>query len=177
MVKKNEEPVVKKIGNFLMTSTEMRVSDPTYSKDVWCTGVLKNCIPGPWEAGVLYEDCEEFGIRVAALIVRAKDVGPEFGEVKEVHFCRNGWDEEDFEVGVDSGQAGFYDEAKYPKGKHVSERWFNTTARCTDHPKQAGMLTYGVVSRSGFGDGGYICQTHRNENGQVDFAWITFIED
>lgn len=34
---------------------------------------------------------------------------------------------------------------------------------------------YGAVSSSGFGDGGYTCYTHADENGVIDFAFIVFI--
>ena len=36
-------------------------------------------------------------------------------------------------------------------------------------------LVYGAVSSSGFGDGGYTCYTHADENGVIDFAFIVFI--
>lgn len=39
----------------------------------------------------------------------------------------------------------------------------------------AGVLPYGAVSSSGFGDGGYTCYTHADENGVIDFAFIVFI--
>ena len=34
---------------------------------------------------------------------------------------------------------------------------------------------HGAVSSSGFGDGGYTCYTHADENGVIDFAFIVFI--
>ena len=32
---------------------KMRVSDPCYTRDVWCTGVF-DCVPGRWQAEILH---------------------------------------------------------------------------------------------------------------------------
>ena len=97
------------LGEFEMTSPVMRVSDPCYERDVWCCGTVDHCKLGTWEAGVLKTDEGEWGTRCAVLAVRHKDTGPDFnvirlGKVRKVA-CK--CVEQSFEVGVDSGQAGF----------------------------------------------------------------------
>lgn len=47
----------------------------------------------------------------------------------------------------------------------------------TDKLKPAPIEYYGVVSSSGFGDGGYACYTHADKSGEIDFACIVFIEE
>ena len=42
---------------------------------------------------------------------------------------------------------------------------------------QAGVMPYGAVSSSGFGDGGYVCYTHEGDTGEIDFAFIVFIDE
>ena len=58
------------IGDFLVTSPEIRVSDPGYDKDVWCCGVLKNMREGRYEAYVAYCDDRVWGHRVEMLLIK-----------------------------------------------------------------------------------------------------------
>jgi len=93
--------------------------------------------------------------------------------------------EQPFEVGVDSGQAGFFDDAFYQNdtvfeelpapGFAIGDLWYRHVCDITLSKMSAGVLPYGVVSSSGFGDGGYTCYTHADENGVIDFAFIVFI--
>ena len=48
------------IGEFELTASRLRVSDPCYSPDVWCSGVL-DAKPGTWEAAVLQFTNEQTG--------------------------------------------------------------------------------------------------------------------
>lgn len=132
------------LGEFEMTSPVMRVSDPCYERDVWCCGTVDHCKLGTWEAGVLKTDEGEWGTRCAVLAVRHKDTGPDFnvirlGKVRKVA-CK--CVEQSFEVGVDSGQAGFFDDAFYQNdtvfeelpapGFAIGDLWYATShsARC-----------------------------------------------
>lgn len=149
------------LGEFEMTSPVMRVSDPCYERDVWCCGTVDHCKLGTWEAGVLKTDEGEWGTRCAVLAVRHKDIG------------------------VDSGQAGFFDDAFYQNdtvfeelpapGFAIGDLWYRHVCDITLSKMSAGVLPYGAVSSSGFGDGGYTCYTHADENGVIDFAFIVFI--
>ena len=113
--------------------------------------------------------------------------GPDFnvirlGKVRKVA-CK--CVEQSFEVGVDSGQAGFFDDAFYQNdtvfeelpapGFAIGDLWYRHVCDITLSKMSAGVLPYGAVSSSGFGDGGYTCYTHADENGVIDFAFIVFI--
>ena len=39
------------------------------------------------------------------------------------------------------------------------------------------IADYGVVSSSGFGDGSYVCYTHKGSDGEIDFAFVIFIDE
>lgn len=160
---------------------------PCYERDVWCCGTVDHCKLGTWEAGVLKTDEGEWGTRCAVLAVRHKDTGPDFnvirlGKVRKVA-CK--CVEQSFEVGVDSGQAGFFDDAFYQNdtvfeelpapGFAIGDLWYRHVCDITLSKMSAGVLPYGAVSSSGFGDGGYTCYTHADENGVIDFAFIVFI--
>lgn len=52
----NYKTDLKRLGSFTITG-QMRVSDPCYKPEVWCSGVL-NTKPGVWEAAVMVLDNE-----------------------------------------------------------------------------------------------------------------------
>lgn len=177
------------LGEFELTGPNLRVSDPCYERNVWCCGVLSNCIVGTWEAAKSVVDEGAWGHRVEALLVRAdscpssfEDLAALFAEDKE------NWFEADFEVGVDSGQAGFFDDERYqdehefdgwpaPAGDYGSD-WYSYCCEITlKSSDAAGVFPHGVVSCSGYGDGGYYCLFHRNRDGETDMAIIVFLEE
>lgn len=177
------------LGGFEMTSQTMRVSDPCYDRDVWCCGTFGKCKTGTWEAGVLKTDMGDWGVRCAVLAVRHKETGPVYSVIRQrkVYQMKDGWLEQPIDVGVDSGQAGFYDEAFYqdnsifkgmPEPEHdYGDLWYNHACDITLSEMSAGVMPYGVVSSSGFGDGSYVCYTHKGSDGEIDFAFVIFIDE
>lgn len=174
-----------------MDSDIMRDSDPCYDKTVWCSGLIHNCLTGRWDAAVAYSDEGILGRRVAVLAAKHRASVRSFSQCDEVwedekfiHY-ESGWSICSFEVGVDSGQAGFYDEAHYqdesvlkglPEPKvSYGTLWFDHCCERTMSKVQAGTVPYGAVSNSGFGDGGYTALVHRNESAQADCVIILFL--
>ena len=151
-------------GSFKVESGAMRVTDPCYDTSVWCSGQLDNVRDGIWDAFVKESDESDWGVRNAELIVihenaklTPQDVSDKPGEAAE------------FEVGVDAGQAGFFDL------KYYTETCDEGGRPIDDVPNHSGM---GVSCSSGFGDGGYTCFTHRHmHNGEIIAAKIVFITD
>lgn len=177
---------LKQLGNFTITG-QMKVSDPCYKPDVWCSGVL-DTKPGDWEAAIMVLDNEEtggWGSRVAVLAVKHKNCSIPLATntINETSDClklspRSDWEIADFEVGVDSGQAGFYDNNNFiNRNGGDDEKWYDKMCSITLSKEQAGVFTDGVVTRSGYGDGGYPCIFHTGIGGKVDFAYIIFIGD
>lgn len=98
------------------------------------------------------------------------------------------WQLSGIDVGVDSGQAGFFDVAKYAlsvSDKSASranrgetfEAFYDSVCNMTLEDKSFGTLHFGCVSSSGYGDGGYDCYFRRNDVGQVIEALIAFIPE
>ena len=166
---------MQKIGEFQLTDSVLRVTDPCYTKDTWCAGVLPNCKLGLWEAHIETSDEGSWGIRVSELYI----------EHNSFKFLSNAFDwlEKDIDVGVDSGQAGFFQDSKYPESMEEFEfdndetfyaKCGNATLNTTEH---AGIIDdFGVVSSSGYGDGSYVCYT-KELDGVVVVAKIVFISD
>lgn len=177
------------LGDFELTGPVMRVSDPGYDRDAWCCGTMDKCKTGIWEAASIIQNFCEWGDRVSLLAARHKETGPDFSVVHcwPIYNGLIGWKEQPFEVGVDSGQAGIFDDAKYqdcsifdgmPEPKcDFGDLWFRHICDITLSEKAAGVIPFGAVSESGYGDGCYVCYTHENSRKEIDFVLIAFIDE
>ena len=173
---------VKELGTFEVTSGQVMVSDPCYEVGTWCQGILDNAKNGRWKAEVEIIDDDSWGKRVSALTVQ-------HANCKRSDFQQR-LEEAQFEVGVDSGQAGIYDVGVYQEDKTVPANalmpnwidkddkcWYGMCCGLTLSEDQAGIIPGGAVSSSGFGDGGYTCVFGRDEQGQITYIKVTFISD
>lgn len=95
---------MKPIGSFEIESGKVMISDPCYERGTWCQGILNNVVKGKWNAYIKESDEKEWGTRAAELIA-----------VKDGYKLENltGWNESGIHVGVDSGQAGIYEDKYY----------------------------------------------------------------
>jgi hypothetical protein len=88
---------------------------------------------------------------------------------------------EGLDVGVDSGQAGFFDLAEYVKvasGDRIDETFYRKAcAQTLDTELSFGVVEFGALSSSGYGDGGYNCYVLRHGEGKLIAAYIEFIGD
>lgn len=150
------------VGTFKCGSGVLRVTDPCYSKGTWCAGTVPNCRKGEWVAAIDRRDCGWLGNRISRLTVTHSLGG--VGTDTPV----------DFEVGVDSGQAGVFDDARYPSDPGESS-FYDKCCRLTLAKSGAGVLPFGVVSSSGFGDGGYEATIRRDAAGLCYRISIEFI--
>lgn len=160
---------------FEITSGRIRVTDPCYTKDTWCSGVLENCLTGTWEA---------------SKVIHGDDLTGGWGDrIAELHICHEShlgsecYEKTDVDVGVDSGQAGFFDDEMYPEGDTGEYGDVNTfygrVCEGTFKEKHLGIANvgFGVATSSGFGDGGYDCFIHRDIDGNIVAAKIVFISE
>lgn len=161
-------------------SDKVRVSDPCYDNDVWCKTMLTGVLPGKFKVEVDKSDEGGWGNRVASLTVVHEDFG---------HL--NDW-EYHSEIGVDSGQAGVFCESTYrndgivenintPKSDfHIvfdgeGEKWYEAMCKFTLSGEGWGSYDTGVVTSSGYGDGGYPLNIIREENGYIVGMKITYL--
>lgn len=169
------------IGEFEVKSGKLVVSDPCYDRDTWCAGILENVKNGVWEAYAYVENYGKGGFggdRVKKLVVFHRDHRHDLGLYPK---------RAKFEVGVDSGQAGFFDDASYPQGEREEGGYWNKDAfydECcdatcgrNDEGEGYGIIAgAGAVSSSGWGDGGYRCDYYEKD-GQIVAAEVEFIPD
>ena len=168
----------KTIGSFECVSGKFAVSDPCYDTGVWCRGELENIKRGKWNAEVGMVDAGEWGIRVGLLSAQHESCDEDAkGDLTE-HAA-------EFEVGVDSGQAGIFDATHYRDDSVFSQNgagqsgdiWYDHCCNRTLDAECAGVIPFGVVSSSGYGDGGYECVYYTDTEGLVVKIIIQFIED
>lgn len=107
---------------------KVMVSDPCYGLGTWCQGVLENVLPGQYDCNVEYSDEGTWGTRVSAIEVTHVNYKTSFLLLQT----------EDFEVGVDSGQAGIFDYEYYAKyhmdateRPHVNDDWYDMVCDLT----------------------------------------------
>ncbi len=152
------------LGKFNISSGVMRVTDPCYDPGTWCSGTID--VPnGEWHAYIEESDEGTWGKRVASIEVRYQN-----------DFKHYSWELTNIDVGVDSGQAGFFDNQLYPDHPG-DDPFYDRVCRLTLGENSAGVIEFGAVSSSGYGDGGYSCYVARNSDNQIVAAKIVFIDD
>ena len=157
------------VGEFKVRSN-LIVTDPCYQFDD--KQIINNVKHGNWVANVKIADEGSWGKRVAELSVC---LAGEF--ISDYDWELN----PKIEVSVDSGQAGFFDSFHYPLGESTGEygdtdTFYGKVCEMTCSGDGAGVLDFGAVSSSGYGDGGYNLYTVK-KNGEVIGAKIVFISE
>ena len=141
----------KYLGEFKSESGAFRVADPCYTPDTWCLGVLSRVAPGVWKAYVKKYAKEE---RVARLLVIHETCIVD-GVTSQLVLNKK----LKADIGVDSGQAGFFDTTLDTWGRKGNDAAYEAICALTlDTPDSAGVCEKGAVSSSGFGDGSYTCR-------------------
>ena len=145
---------------------EVMVSDPTYSVPTWCQIKLDNVKPGNYYVFCKKVNTGSWGVRNSMLIAIHEN------HIEDTH---PNWKKHKGEVGVDSGQAGFFSMDTYRKDnlemdvpdktydgrdfflpvEEPGDDWYLKMCKITLAEKGWGSYSNGVVCRSGFGDGGY----------------------
>lgn len=174
------------MSRFEITSGAMVCSDPCYTNDVWCMGIVNNVKSGTWSADVDETDgSSSWGRRIAKLRVHHTDSGVETMSSKWIKLTGT--------FGVDSGQFGFFDARHYRKADSVKdqtkhdfggtdvadtdeEKWYRACCHLTLSPDSWGVIPNGAVSSSGYGDGSYDVYALKNAQGEYIAFTAVFID-
>lgn len=140
--------------SFSVEGGKLMVTDPCYNRGTWCQGTVENVQDGRWKGKLVLSDEDDWGTRVAELHAFHED----WEGINADRPC-------EFEVGVDSGQAGVFSEALYPSDETGDygdrDSFYGRACEATlgkNYPEDrvyGGVITEGIVSSSGYGDGGY----------------------
>jgi hypothetical protein len=116
------------------------------------------------------------------------------GRVAYLHICHDNtqshfdheaefdstWVGADIDVGVDSGQAGFFDLALFAQmcaSEPLKEKFYDEVCALTLGDESWGVHPVGTVSSSGWGDGSYNCLVRRDEELKAIEAIIIYMMD
>jgi len=177
---------------FEITSGKMVLSDPCYKIPTWCQGVVDRVKNGTWVTEVNKTDQGGWGERVSYLVAFNEQALKENPALKET--LVNGWGKQlPFNFGVDSGQFGFFDNEHYQNDKSAmdltkydfgdtydqesGDSWYRAVSNLTLADEQWGVLPFGVVSSSGFGDGSYSVFAVVNEYDEYVGFMAVFIDE
>ena len=137
---------------FIHIGDSAMVSDPCYKPGTWCQGIIKQMKPGAYQVYGEIVDCDTWGNRVSRIwIVHEDFVNVDINAALSYNY-------EDFEVGVDSGQAGIYDHDYYMEqwsSNQKSEDWYSRVCDETYDSDEGfnfnSLDEKCVISSSGFG--------------------------
>lgn len=162
------------LGEFMLPSGVVRVTDPCYDRSTWCAGELK-VKPGKWHGATSHQDEGDWGVHVKELYA--------YHETADVNWATQADEDTGIDVGVDSGQAGFFSTELYPKseesrGEFDDERsFYGKVCAMTSGKHSGGVITEGVVTSSGLGDGSYRCYVAKNSDGEIVGMRVDFIPE
>jgi hypothetical protein len=160
------------IGEFVTASPNIIVTDPSNDIGTWCQDTIKNARIGRWKASVCYSDEKMWGTRVSSIQITHEDLS--LKQLPDMDWIR-----QKASIGVDSGQAGFFQLERYHedgRGEYgKDDTFYGKICNLTLSDKQAGVIEYGCASSSGFGDGVYRLETIENKEKETVAARIVFI--
>lgn len=168
--------------SFEVVSGTLVCSDPCYSLDTWCMGIVENVKKGKWNAQIERMDLGDWGERISVLMVsHESNPNPTFDFGEHLPFT----------AGVDSGQFGFFDKDFYrndesakdlPKynfsndfDREAGDIWYRACAQLTLGDESWGVLPNGAVSSSGIGDGSYDVFAETNPEGEVIALCVVYL--
>ncbi|WP_214769512.1 SMI1/KNR4 family protein [Exiguobacterium sp. s133] len=157
-VSKRKTNQANRIGRFTVEGNELIVTDPYYGLEEGTDLqlILSNVKSGSWTAAVVYTEDDW----VKQLLVF------------EGNKKRSGkWHRQEKLVGVDSALAGIFDWTAYRQNQAME---FETVVSADD---QAGVVSFGAVSTSGFGDGLYDVDIQYDVSWQIVGVRVNFAED
>jgi len=155
-------------GKFEIISGKIVISDPCYTRDTWCIGVIDNVKNGKWNFTA--NQIDSCGRRIQN--IEAYHSGSSVKNYKYIE-----------DLGVDSGQLGIFDDSIYPHGEDMGEyddktSFYGKCCEITLSKDAVGSVdNLGVVSSSGYGDGNYEAVLGLDVEGQVVKIEICFIID
>lgn len=175
------------LGTFETTGTKLIVSDPGYDLDTARDfgAILTNCQSGTWQAEVIIKTFAPHSIS------QVFELRATHSSVEDPATLN--WERQNRGIGVDTAQAGVYDLAHFHDHSLVpqdikwtfrggrpaipEDLWYSYCCELTGSKLEGSVLPFGVVTRSGEGDGRYGYSIARDEAGRTIGVWIIFLDD
>lgn len=159
------------MDTFVVTSGKLQVTDPCYDMDTWCAATLENVKNGKYHVEINRGNTGMFGDVITELLIYHESI------ISKKHKLNFRWI--DSNIGVDSGQAGFFDYDKLNEIKlneQLDDSFYKEMCEFTLEADCVGANEFGCVSSSGYGDGVYSLWV-AEKNGEVVAAKIVFVSE
>lgn len=141
------------------------ITDPCYSRDVWCRMNDVVIEPGEYDCYVCWNDCGTWGNRVKAIAISKNK--------QYIKVLRN-LDELGV-IGVDAGMAGFFNNKQDFSDSEWSEFCDKVGIDKLFFSPNNEFVCNGFFSASGYGDGSYPVLVHRNDDGIPNALMLKFL--
>jgi hypothetical protein len=176
------------LGTFDVVSGALRISDPCHEKDIrpGNAGTIK-AANGTWQAVSYTRRFDELLGERAYKVERICELEAFLDELRKVgepySHEKLPYKQLRSVIGVDSAQAGIFDLSHFQDNSlitpdtptDISHNWYGMC--CDATYDKAGIIPFGVVSESGFGDGLYTAYVKRNSKHQAVAVKIVFIDE
>lgn len=174
---------------FEVKSGKIVASDPCYSLDTWCMAIIENVRNGTWFAFADTIEKPGWGKRISALVVYHADTLKVNPNILSLYHLMP---KLPFVGGVDSGQFGFFDFDAYRNSAVITSeiplweefeekdggKFYSACCHQTlETPEHWGVLPFGAVSTSGYGDGSYDILGEKNSYGEYTAFAVMFIDE
>lgn len=165
------------LGTLQLTQPTLRITDPCYQVGTWCAVTLQ-AKPGAWLAKSVVGPTS-WHTRVKVLQISHETLGDvDVADYKTLEHT-------ELNAGVDSAQCGFFDDALYPRDaaafEYEGDTFYGQCCKLTlDRGLPGGGVLAsqaGVLTSSGFGDGGYDVFVQRDAQGEVVLVQLLFIDE
>lgn len=160
------------LGTINIESGKVYATDPCYSTDTWCQKLV-NVKAGKYICRAVISDEGDWGKRISELSISHIDNPKNLGK----YILSNN-------IGVDSGQCGFFEKEYYEEfhnGHFIDENdkdkeWYDKVCNITLNGDMCGCVEdKGVVSESGYGDGCYTLYAGYNSKDEIVALRVRFI--
>lgn len=157
---------MKKIGEIELYH-KCDITDPCYNKDVWCRHTVENIKPGKYNCYVEETYSKDWGRQISGSWIIHED----YDTACHPEYMSELDRDEDYEVGVDAGLFGYFDD----KPDMTDDEWNRFCDNIKEHPV-AQISKFrgrdGFYTSSGYGDGGYPVLTYSANDKIVAIAAI-----
>ena len=153
---------------WVLLENKVHVTDPCYTLDTWCAAWYMLVKPGVYECNIDVVDLPDWGTRVASLQVLHREHEPVTDLLCQAYGIT---------IGVDSGQCGIFNPSSHTKLSDMNAPYgYSAVCDATIAHRAAILDNHGaVVSRTGYGDGGYTLYTYVDSNDDIVGLEIVYI--
>ena len=150
------------LNDFVTLGESALVTDPGYAEKIWCNESVGGVLPGRYRVSVKLNRRD----RVKELQVTHEDYLQPNSHSRHEHIAT---------CGVDSGTLGVFDEKYFMENASLPDWYDDHVLSWCCKSKHHISDGKGVISESGYGDGGYPLYTAVNGNNKVVSFKIIFI--